>query len=185
METQTLADMKKELEKRAEELQKELERTKILLSLIEKALEEQSFIPASELQKQTPQPQAPSAEVVVPPPLPIEKEEIITSKTGSELGKMYVGENTIRVVPSLVFDDGVPPFKSFLVARVLEGMKNSDLASGKSETEALSYEIVKDEKNTVKELKIRNVSEQRRVAELRNSIKWTLERIKERLAPHE
>ncbi|MGC9069442.1 MAG: hypothetical protein ACP5IZ_10810, partial [Thermoprotei archaeon] len=41
-----LADIKKELEERKEELQKEIERTKILLSLIEIALEEQSFIPA-------------------------------------------------------------------------------------------------------------------------------------------
>ncbi|MGB9728747.1 MAG: hypothetical protein ACP5GU_05460 [Thermoprotei archaeon] len=177
-----LADMKKELEKRVEELQKELERTKLLLSLIDKALGEQSFVPASELQKQAPQPQAPSAEVVVPPPLPIEKEEVITSKTGIELGKMYIGETTIRIVPGLEFDEGMPPFKSFLIGRVLEGMKSKDMDSGKSESEALSYEVVKDESNNVKELIIKNVdiNNERIMRELRNSIKWTLERIKER-----
>ncbi len=171
--------MKKELEKRVEELQKELDRTKLLLTLIDKALGEQSFIPASELQKQVTQ--APMAEPVTPQPT--EKEEIIMSKTGSELAKIYIGETTLRVVPSLEFDDGIPPFKSFLISRVLDGMKTKDIESGKSENEALSYEIIKDEKsNNVKELIIKNVdtNNERVMRELRNSIKWTLERIKER-----
>ena len=62
---------------------------------------------------------------------------------------MYVGENTIRVVPSLVFDDGTPPFKSFLVTRVLEGMRASDLASGKSEAEAPPLTIAYTSLNTM------------------------------------
>lgn len=176
-----LADMKKELEKRIDELQKELDRTKLLLSLIDKALGEQSFIPASELQKQV-TPQAPTAEAVTVAPQPSEKEEVIVSKTGSELAKIYIGENTIRVVPSLEFDDGIPPFKSFLISRVLDGMKSKDIESGKKESEALSYEVIKDEANNVKEIIIRNVdvNNERIMRELRNSIKWTLERIKER-----
>jgi len=174
-----LADMKKELEKRVDELQKELDRTKLLLSLIDKALSEQSFIPASELQKQV-TPQAPVVEAVAPQPS--EKEETILSKDGSELAKMYVGENTVRVVPGLKFDDGIPPFKSFLISRVLDGMKSKDIESGKKESEALFYEVIKDEVNNVKELIIRNVdtNNERVMRELRNSIKWTLERIKER-----
>ncbi|MEM3832619.1 MAG: hypothetical protein QW128_03335 [Thermoprotei archaeon] len=177
-----LADMKKELEKRVEELQKELDRTKLLLSLIDKALGEQSFVPASEIQRQAPQPQVPAVEAVVPPPPPAEKEEAIISKTGTELGKMYIGEATIRVVPGLDFDESMPPFKSFLVGRVLEGMRSKDIDSGKSESEALSYDVIKDASNNVKELIIKNVdiNNERIMRELRNSIKWTLERIKER-----
>jgi len=175
-----LAYMKKELEQRVDELQKELEKTKLLLSLIDKALSEQSFTPASELQKQA-APQAPAVETVTQPS---EIEEIIKAKDGAELGKMLIGKDSIRVIPYLQFDDGIPPFKSFLIARILNGLRENAIASGKKESEAPFYEIIKDANNNVKELIIRNIdtSNERMMRELRNGISWTLKRIQERLS---
>jgi hypothetical protein len=60
-------------------------------------------------------------------------------------------------------------------------MRHKDIESGKKEGEALFYEIIKDANNNVKELIIRNVDTNNEsvMRGLRNSIKWTLERIKE------
>jgi hypothetical protein len=176
-----LAYMKKELEQRVTELQRELEKTKLLINLIDKALSEQSFTPASELQKQA-VPQAPAVETVAPQSSEIE--EIIKAKDNSELGKMLIGKDSVRVIPYLRFDDGIPPFKSFLIARILNGIRENAIASGKKESEAPSYEIIKDANNNVKELIIRNIdtSNERTMRELRNGISWTLKRIQERLS---
>jgi hypothetical protein len=176
-----LAYMKKELEERVAELQKELEKTKLLINLIDRALSEQSFTPASELQKQA-APQAPAVETVAPQPSEIE--EIIKAKDGAELGKMLIGKDSMRVIPYLQFDDGIPPFKSFLIARILNGLRENAIASGKKESEAPFYEIIKDANNNVKELIIRNIdtSNERTIRELRNGVSWTLKRIQERLS---
>jgi hypothetical protein len=117
-------------------------------------------------------------------PQPSEIEEVIKAKDGTELGKILIGKNNIRVIPYLQFDDGIPPFKSFLIARILNGMRESDISNGKKESEALSYEIIKDANNNVKELIIRNVdtNNERVMRELRNGISWTLKRIQERLS---
>lgn len=108
-------------------------------------------------------------------------EEVILSKDGSELGRMRIDKNTIHVTPSLKFNEEISPFKPFLIDRVLEGMRHKDIESGKKEGEALFYEIIKDANNNVKELIIRNVDTNNEsvMRGLRNSIKWTLERIKE------
>jgi len=108
-------------------------------------------------------------------------EEVILSKDGSELGRMRIDKNTIHVTPSLKFNEEISPFKRYLIDRVLEGMKSKDIGSGKKEGVALFYEIIKDANNNVKELIIRNVDTNNEsvMRGLRNSIKWTLERIKE------
>jgi predicted Holliday junction resolvase-like endonuclease len=108
-------------------------------------------------------------------------EEVILSKDGSELGRMRIDKNAIHVTPSLKFNEEISPFKRYLIDRVLEGMKSKDIGSGKKEGVALFYEIIKDANNNVKELIIRNVDTNNEsvMRGLRNSIKWTLERIKE------
>jgi len=151
-----LAEMKKELEKRKEELEKEIEKTKLLLTILDKALVEQSFVPASELQKQS------EPQTVAP--------EIMKDNDGTELAKIYSENGVLRIVPSLTFNADETLFKSFLVNRVLEGLK--------SKKEDLSYDIITDN-NNVKEIVVRNVSG-RMIQEIKNTTKWTLRRIKEK-----
>ncbi len=164
-----IAEEKKKLEDEIRRLEEELARKKVLAEALGKLLGEISFVPARELVEERP-----SREV----------HEELRGKKGDKLADLYIGENSIRIVPVVgKFDEGIPPLRSFLVKRVFEEMRRRDLERGKSEDEAFSYTIINDEEGMVKEIVLRNVdvSDEKTMRNIRNSVKWTLERILERI----
>lgn len=151
-----LKELKDELEKKKSELEKELEKTKALLDLINKYLSQQPQI----------QPQAPEVKEEF-------KTEKILSKEGEELGILEIGQTKMKLTPTIKFNEDIPPFSSFIIKRVLASLQ---------EQHKINYKIEKDEKNNVKELIIENIPKdnEKIIQELRNSITWSLRRIKER-----
>ncbi|MGB9740819.1 MAG: hypothetical protein ACP5IM_06220 [Candidatus Bathyarchaeia archaeon] len=185
-----LAEFKERIEKRIEQLKAELEELQITLELVKSILLEKGFKRAEITMK--PEALAETAPKkaeteAVPPAPPVEYENVIQLKatSGELLATLYVGENTLRVVPAEDKDFNVdtPPFNSFLVERVLMKMQEKDLELARAgqlpPEKVFSYNIVK-EGNFLREIYIKNVDEER-MRELKSSIRWTLEKMYEKM----
>lgn len=204
-ETKNLAELKKDLEERISRTERELNLLRLSLKLVDEALAAVSFQPASRLIER-PEPEAPKAvpepkvavapkvvvepkppkEVAAPPPTPVAEQSFpIKSKTGEDLGTMYIGKNYVRIAPrpDLTFSVRTPPFQSFFVDRVIGEMRRKDEmaadAGAKDPSSMIEYDIKLDG-DTIKEIAVRNIDEDARVRELRSSIRWTLERMLEK-----
>lgn len=175
-EAKALAELKKSLEDKVTNLQKELELTKQLIKLVDEALTKLSFKSAAELTATT--------EKLVEKT--VETQVLISSRDRKTLGVMYIGEDYVRIEPSpeYQFDVNVSPFKPFFVEKVLEDIKNKDrkaAESGVISPEKIMDYQVNTEGNILKEIVVKNVTDERRIRELRSSIRWTLERMLEKM----
>jgi hypothetical protein len=177
-----LAEVKAYLEKRMLEIQDEASKLKLLLEVVDASLAERSF-KKMELPKPMPTPPT-SAATAQQEERP---QQIVPLKTpeGVHLADAFETENELIVTPapSMKFDVSAPPFRAFLVGRVLEPMRSRDDAASRageiSPDQVLSY-TVEQEGSLMKRLIVRNYGDDRRLQELRNAIRWTLRRIYER-----
>jgi len=190
-----VAELRALLEKRVKEMETELEGLRVLLDFVNSALVEKGFKRA-EIVKPTPTPTAeeellPPApppvgvEVTAPPVLEYEQAIPIKTATGELLANLYMSEDSMRVVlaEDKQFTVDVPPFMAFLVERVLAKMQEKDReAAGIGEVapdKILSYSIVRDG-DFLQEITIRNVGGDR-ARELKSTIRWTLEKMYEKM----
>jgi len=180
-----MAEFRTILEKRVREMKIELEGLQALLGLLDEALLEKGFRRA-EITKPIP-PTPPPSEVPTrpvseaPPPPPATP---LRTVTGDLLANLYIGEDSMRVVPAegLVFNVNTPPFSSFLVERVLAKMQERDREAAErgeiTPEEILSYNITRDG-DIVREITVRSVTPERS-RELKSAILWTLEKMYEK-----
>ena len=189
-----LAELRILLEKRVKEMETELDGLRALLDFVNAALVERSFKRA-EIAKPAPAPteeklMPPSplpAEVEVAPPPVLEHEQAVPIKTatGELLANLYMDEDSMRVVVAedKRFTVDIPPFMAFLVERVLVKMQEKDReAAGTGEIapdKILSYSIVRDG-DILREITIRNIGSDR-ARELKSTIRWTLEKMYEKM----
>jgi hypothetical protein len=117
-----------------------------------------------------------------------EPENVIPLKTAIDesLALIYIEkDDSIHVLPdeSKHFSVNTPPFGNFLVERVLAKMqdKDAELVRQKQLTpgQMFSYNIIR-EGEFIREIVIRNVDEER-FKELKSSIRWTLEKMYEKM----
>ncbi len=117
-----------------------------------------------------------------------EPENVIPLKTLNEesLAIIYIEkDNSIHVLPdeSKHFNVNTAPFSNFLVERVLAKMqdKDSELVRLKqiAPDKMFSYNIIR-EGDLIREIVIRNVDEER-FKELKSSIRWTLDKMYEKM----
>jgi hypothetical protein len=176
-----LAELKRELEQKKLELEKELELIKFNLVLVDKALSSSSFVTADVLLKKEKEEVVAKKEVK---PKPIKTEEI-KDVDETLLFSLNYHEKLLEVIPnpSIKFKEDSAPFKNFLVKKVFEGKRSSDIESGKSPEESFDYEIFKDTEGNITSIILKNVNvhDQQEVRNLTNSIKWTIKRIKEKI----
>ncbi|MEM2320118.1 MAG: hypothetical protein QXQ63_05195 [Candidatus Bathyarchaeia archaeon] len=183
-EIKKLMALKKRLEKRIEEIQSELKELQESLDVVNSIILSRGFKRA-EITK-TPQELSP-LKLEAPVPVTEEFKEIVPLNTvaGETLAKIYVGEKFLKVVldKSKNFNVNTPPFNQFLIERVLAKMqeKDSELAkAGKMKLEEIfSYNIVR-EGDFVREIHVRNFDAER-LRELKSSIRWTLEKMYEKM----
>jgi uncharacterized coiled-coil protein SlyX len=185
-----LVSFKQKLEKRVEELELELKELQATLEAINSILIEKGFKRA-EITKTPAEMEAlpPKEEVTVEPspPQPPTKYESVTLRavTGELLATLYLSDDSLRVVPAedKNFNVNTPPFTPFLLERVLARMqeKDNELArTGQISTEKVfSYNIVR-EGDVIREITIKHV-DQDRLRELKSSIRWTFEKMCEKM----
>lgn len=187
----SLADLKKYLEDKLSALTAEVENLRLLIRLVDEALAKASFKPASALEvaKEVVQ-QVPQLQPQPLQPRGLETETLIlaSSRMGNRLlGKMYIGEGYLRIVPAqdLELNVNIPPFRQFLVEKVLEEMRRKDREAAErgeiKEGEVMDYEV-KTKGDVLTEIFVKNVVDERRIRELKNAVRWTFERMVEKMA---
>jgi len=192
-----MAELRTTLEKRVNELQIELNQLRALLDFVNSALIEKGFKkpeitklgePAPVVEEQAP-PSQPSPELKVgetaPPSLEYAPAVPIKTATGDLLANLYMSEDSLTVVlaQDKQFTVDTPPFMAFLVERVLAKMQEKDREAASAgeipPDKILSYEIVKDG-DVIRELSIKNIGSER-AREIKSTIRWTLEKMYEKM----
>ena len=104
-------------------------------------------------------------------------------KGGENLGNAYLSKSQLKIEPASSLNLNTPPFKSFFLDRILEGMRSKDSDLSKkgelSSNEILNYEII-DDSGLIKEIKISNYGDKHRAKEILNTISWTFSRMLEK-----
>src|SRR5512137_1009698 len=192
---------KKRLEDQLEKLNAEVKEVQATLDTVNTILLEKGFKRGDI--KEVPQPVPVPKEVVLPLTEPepqkvvvtqthptqqhTEQESVIPLKTMAEdpLAIMYLDRQTIHVLPdeSKNFSINTPPFTNFLVEKVFAKMQEKDkelVRLGQMSTDKMfSYNIVR-EHDLIREIVIKNVDDDR-LKELKSSIRWTFEKMFEKM----
>jgi hypothetical protein len=203
-ETKKLLEFKATLENRLRETEQEITDIKKGLEQIDSIIINTGFrtfstpqapppklVPKPEPKKTTPEPKEsipdPEPEPSQPSE-PIEGEDDIsvTGKDGTLLGNLVVEGNTLTFTPSDIFEftTDIPPFQSFLVERVLENMKRTDqerASNGELEPQDILEYSVETDGDKISLLKIVNYGGERRLRELNSSLRWTLDKMYDKL----
>ena len=199
------AEIREWLTKLIFEKQNEIERIKITLSLIDSVLKQGSFKTAANLnlnkkpftdekstsiydesKKETNNPSfkkgnGESSQL-------LETRQIKRMKDNTLIAQVEVSKEKIEIIPSesFSFNMDTPPFKSFFINRILEGMKNKDIDKVKqgqlSEMDVISFNTIQKENNDniLKKIEIKNYRDRDRINEIFNTVAWVLTRMMEK-----
>jgi hypothetical protein len=190
-ETKRLLQFRETMEQRMAELEAEAADLRAAMAAINKMIVAEGFrtptapkaAPQPKPRTETPQP-TPQAETLQPESF--EEGMSITSKDGAVLGKMNVeGKDLLfEPQPEYEFKTDIPPFQSVLVERVLANMSSTDrerAADGEiDQSEILEYEV-KEEDGVLKELHVRNYGGERRLREINSSLRWTFDKMYDKI----
>lgn len=196
--------------KQISEKQEEIDRLKRLLLLIDNLLKQGSFKPASKLERsinnsesstinERPQDSnkatmkvenkksnstatTNSNENVSPF---VETRDLKRLKDNLLLAKVNISSQTIEITPEkgLTFYVDTPPFKSFFIKRILEGMITQDRTKNRqkqlSNQDLLDYTIDENE-GKIKKIIINNYREKERLTDIINTSAWVFTRMLEK-----
>ena len=192
--TKRLIEFKKKLEDKIEKITSELKDSQAMLETVDSILLEKGFrhlqVPEASTKPEVP----PATERVgegEPEPAPPQPQAQLgdvtplRTTTGELLANLHLTENQLRVVlaEDKNFNFNTPPFTHFLLERVLLKMQERDnelaRAGQLSPDEILCYNIIR-EGDIIREIDIKNTDPERS-KELKSSIRWTLEKMLEKM----
>jgi len=195
--------------KQLSDKQEEIDRLKRLLLLIDNLLKQESFKPASKLQRSINNTEGSSIgetqESVLRNKSNIKTEskkhnltnlnenvskftetrELKRLKDNLLLAKVNISSQTIEIIPEndLLFSMDTPPFKSFFIKRILEGMITQDQDRNRQKqalnNQPLNYSIDEYE-GKIKKIIINNYREKERLTDIINTSAWVLSRMLEK-----
>lgn len=199
------AEIREWLTKLISEKQDEIERIKITLSLIDSVLKHGSFKTAAHfnLDKKYSMPSKQKSEEIgirrgtvsdlqrdrdEQSSAGIETRQIKRIKDNSLIATVEISRDRIEIIPeeAMNFNIDTPPFKSFFLNRILEGMKNKDLEKVKQghldETQVISFNVVNDpdDTNILKKIQIQSYRDKERINEIFNTVAWVFTRMLEK-----
>lgn len=165
------AELKLWLEGRITELQEEIERLKESLSYVDATLRATTFRPAIEMMAEAEE---------IP-----ETRELKRDKGGQVLAIASITSDSVSIEPKegVVLKQTTPPFKTFLVGKILQGMKTKDeeLVSSGRLGEGLGLHFDVEENNgVISRLMVENYREKSRLNEILNTVAWTFSRMLEK-----
>jgi hypothetical protein len=102
------------------------------------------------------------------------------------LANAEIAANSITIVPAsgVSLNVNTPPFRSFFLGRILDGMKSKDaekVAQGAlAESGAMSYKVDEDTGGIIKKITITNYREKERMTEIFNTAAWVFTRMLEK-----
>jgi len=187
-----LVAFKKKLETRIEELNTELTDLEATLDTVDSILLEKGFkrpeISAKSTMPVTTAEQEESirSEDVLQTETEAPNVIVLKSDTGEALADLYIGDDGslhVMLAKDKNFDINTPPFNQFLIQRVLLKMQERDSELVKSgqltPDRILCFDIMR-EGDSIRGLVIRNFDSDR-LRELKSSIRWTLEKMFEKM----
>jgi hypothetical protein len=165
------ADLKLWLEGRISQLQEEMERLKESLAYVDATLRATTFKPAIEMM--------PESEEIP------EIRELRRDKGRDVIAVASVTTKKVTVEPKegVALKQSTPPFKSFLVGKILQGMASKDeelAASGRLAKGSVLKFSVEDNAGAISRLVIENYREKARLNEILNTVSWTFSRMMEK-----
>lgn len=182
-ETKKLLGFKEAMERRVVELEQELENLKTAMEEVDKLIVNTGFrtfktpelVEEGQNQKADEQKQVNDEEIIS-----------ITSKDGTILGTMQIEDHVIQFKPSgeFNFTKDIPPFQSFLIERVLDNMKETDqkkTTNGELDPEEILSYDVEEKAGKILALKISNYGGERRLREINSSLRWTFDKMYDKL----
>ena len=187
-----LVAFKKKLETRIEGLNAELTDLEATLNIVDSILLEKGFkrpeisvkstMPATTAEQE----ESIRSEDVLQTETEAPNVTVLKSDTGEALADLYVGDDGslhVMLAKDKNFDVNTPPFNQFLIQRVLLKMQERDselVRSGQlTPDRILCFDIMR-EGDSVRGLVIRNFDSDR-LRELKSSIRWTLEKMFEKM----
>jgi hypothetical protein len=183
-----VAKLRANIEKKILDLEAELDEQRTLLNLIDSTLVKQSFKRAEiqkPVQSQTPKQVTPKP-VSKPQPVAVQRKGApLKTITGDVLAEFVSEKDGLHIVfpEDKKFDITTPPFTSFFVERVLAKMHEKDkedVSTGKLDPDkVLAFDIMQDG-NIMNEIVIKNIRSER-IREVKSSVRWTLEKMYERM----
>jgi len=165
------AELKLWLEGRIAELQDEMERLKESLGYVDAILRASTFRPANEMLAEARQ--APEAR------------ELKRDKSDQVIARALVtpGKVSIEPIDGVTLKSATLPFKSFLLGKILQGMKTTDLdliSKGKlGKGMELRFDV-EESNGAIAKLIVENYREKARLNEILNTVSWTFSRMLEK-----
>jgi len=170
-DTKRAAELKLWLEQRIAELEEELERLKETLSYVDSNLRASTFKQANEMMSDSKE----APQVM----------ELKRDKGGQVIGTASITPDAVAIEPSsgVVLKTATPPFKSFLMGKILQGMKTKDeelVGSGKL-AKGMELRFDADEANgAIVKLVVENYRDKARLNEILSTVSWTFSRMLEK-----
>lgn len=164
------AELKLWLEGRIAQLQEEMARLNETLGYVDANLRASTFRPAIEMM-------AESKEVP-------EKRELKRDRGGQVIATASITSDAVAIEPiGVVLKSSTPPFRSFLLGKILQGMKASDeglVKSGKlAKGEELRFDV-EEANGSIAKVIIENYREKARLNEVLSTVSWTFSRMLEK-----
>jgi hypothetical protein len=169
-EVKRAAELKLWLEGRIAQLQEEIERLNETLGYVDATLRVSTFRPAIEMM-------AESREVP-------EIRDLKRDKGGQVIATASITSDAVEIEPSgVVLKSSTPPFKSFLLGKILQGMKAKDEEMVKAGKLAKGSELrfdVEEANGSIGRLIVENYREKARLNEILSTVAWTFSRMLEK-----
>ena len=192
------ADIREWLIKQIADRQEEIERLRSTLSLIDGLLKQGSFRAAATLSASA-GPAPATAQMQQARPAPPRQQAAPTLKSSDTrdvrqlkrakddfvLGSIEVTPSSVIIIPSdeINLNVNTPPFRSFFLNRILEGMKTKDTEKvgqgAMKESDALAYKVEEDS-GSIRRIVIENYRDKDRLQEIFNTSSWVFTRMLEK-----
>jgi hypothetical protein len=171
------ADLKLWIESRIGELQEEIDRLREALAMTDAVLRASSFRPAIEVKERG---RDVSSAAAIP-----ERREIHKDRSSEVIANAEIAGRTLVVepVPGVALRTETPPFKSFLIGKILQGARTRDeelVAKGKLKRGEEIRFNVEDKDGRIQKVTIENYGDKERLTELINTVSWTFSRMLEK-----
>ena len=186
------AEIREWLMKYISDKQDEVDRLRTTLNIIDNLLKQSSFKAAASIgfaagsstaQVQAARPAPPAARQQAPTlktsdrdvrPLKRAKDEFLLANA-----EVSPGAVVLVPAPGVNLNSNTPPFRSFFLNRILDGMKAKDASQGIKDPDALSY-TVEEDNGAIKRVVINNYRDKDRLQEIFNTSAWVFTRMLEK-----
>ena len=194
------AEIREWLVKQISDKAEELDRLKTTLTLVDSLLKQGSFRAAAALEPKAATSARQASSNASPPTAAAaaRQSSLETGGSGRDvrpikrakdefvLANAEVAPNAITITPApgVALSANTPPFRSFFLSRILDGMKGKDAErvsqGAMKESDAISYRVDEDGSSNIKKIIISNYRDKERLQEIFNTSAWVFTRMLEK-----